>query len=169
MKTNLIYSIITHFIEGLFFLFLSFGLVDVLVQDNLYLYHFESISGYDVLKGNLSVFHQVLMIVCVVATSFIILMYLYSMILKKPSIKTKKIFLFMQIMSSFCLLSHYNFLGFIFEILLFVPVILLLIQQSQSQKEKNGNLMFINTIYGVILMFFLILILSLDAFIFTIF
>lgn len=172
MKANKSFFILNSIILGLnlsVFLLLFLPLVNVTIQENIYIYKILSFSGYDIIKGDaLTNIHQVVSILLIIFNGFLVIANVCSLILKKNYFLIKKILLFVTITCSFFFLCHYNFWGFIVEIIILSPLMFIFILQSREQKEKNANLLFKNVIFSFVLMFAMLLILGLDTFSFAI-
>ena len=113
------YSLLLILTQVFMLLFLAFKMIDVMIPDSLYSYEIMKYSGYEIMASNvLTKTHQIAMIVFFSLILGMLLCLILSISLKKDWMQYKRGILFLEMIASFFFLIHYNFVGFLFMMLL---------------------------------------------------
>ena len=161
------YSFLLILTQVFMLLFLAFKMIDVMIPDSLYSYEIMKYSGYEIMTSNvLTKTHQIAMIVFFSLILGMLLCLILSIILKKDWMPYKRGILFLEMIASFFFLIHYNFVGFLFMMLLLISIALCFLQEAHLKKIENKSVMFKNVIFCFSLMILMIIVLVSDTILF---
>jgi len=110
--------------------------------------------------------HQIAMIVFFSLILGMLLCLILSISLKKDWMQYKRGILFLEMIASFFFLIHYNFVGFLFMMLLLISIALCFLQEAHLKKIENKSVMFKNVIFCFSLMILMIIVLVSDTILF---
>ncbi len=161
-----IFTLCLALVEILMFVFLFLPIVEINVEKSPYIFYSESFTGFDIInQKGLTMVHSIAMVIETVFLSISLLLVAFFAIQRNKKILTLiKISTFFKVVASFFFLVTFNFVGFIFEMLVISSyVLVLLLQKEYNSVYENEHSGFKNTVIGLILMILLFLIIGMDA------
>ncbi len=165
VKKNVIKKII---LVGLEFLLIILCLAAPLLEKmyvNDYDQWYKNYYMIDIFKKYpLSIFHQIAFLTFLITSCILFIVTMISLFIKLKCDLINMILFFLQCLSSFFFLMHFNYFGFLFEFLLVLSLFIIFMIKQENKQNQNG--IFHNVIFSLILIIFMIVVIVSDLYYF---